>query len=488
MKASKPLATYRNLRSQPLWRLLAGQKAPATIALLQSLLYDAEQLLPASVFLERLAEELADLRALGEDLPQTAQAYASDWLAEGYLVRRLPSGANEESYELTAAAAAAIRFIASLHSPRAAATESRLAVVIQQIVRLAEDTEPDTTRRLESLAAEQERVRREMENVRAGRGGILPDTTAFERVHEIVALADELAADFLRVRDRFDRLHRELRERVLEDDTSRGDVLESLFAGVDLIGASPEGLSFNAFWRLLTDPEQSATLETAIDRVMSRGFVDRLEPEERRFLVHLTRVLLSQGGGVHEVLGHFASSLRHFVQSREYLEQRRITQLLNQAQRAALGIKDNIGASDQIGIRLSLTSSRITSLDQWNLFDPEAGALPQSMRNADDPEITIESVSELVAQSEIDFESLSANISSVLATRQQASIGDVIRIHPAAQGLGTIVGYVALGARHGIAGSGTERVSWQGLDEEARAARIPAFYFLRERLHELAGK
>ncbi len=53
-------------------------------------------------------------------MPQTAQAYAAVWLAEGYLVRRFPSGANEESYELSAPAAAAIRFIASLHAPRAA--------------------------------------------------------------------------------------------------------------------------------------------------------------------------------------------------------------------------------------------------------------------------------------------------------------------------------------------------------------------------------
>lgn len=486
MKAAKPLATYRSLRSQPLWRLLAGQKAPVAVALLQVLLHDSEQLLPASVFLERLAEELEDLRARGEDLPQTAQAYAADWLAEGYLIRRFPPGASEESYELAASAAAAIRFIAGLRAPRAAATESRLAVVIQQIVRLADETETDTARRLESLALERERVQREIENVRAGRAGILPDSTAIERVREIIILADELAADFVRVRDRFDHLHRELRERILEDEISRGDVLESLFAGVDLIGNSQEGLSFNAFWRLLTDPEQSATLELAIERVISRGFVQQLESSERRFLVGVTRVLLSEGSGVHDVLSQFASSLKHFVQSREYLEQRRINQLLNQAQRAALAIKENISGSERLGFQLSLTSSRIASLHQWNLFDPEAGVLPPSMCDADAPEIAIESISELVAQSEIDFGILISNIRTVLAIRQQASIGDVIRLHPAAQGLGTIVGYIALGARHGVAGAGTERVSWRGQDEESRAARIPAFHFLRERLDELA--
>ena len=281
-----------------MWRLLAGQKAPAAIALLQVLLFEPGQPVPASVFLERLEEEIEDLRDHGEDLPQPAQAYAADWLSEGYLVRRFPAGATEESYELSAPAAAAIRFVASLEAPRSAATESRLAVVIQQIVSLADDTETDLARRLESLVAEREAIERQIENVRAGRAEVLPEAAAIERTREIIALADGLTADFIRVRERFDRPHRELRERILEDETSRGDVLECLFAGVDLIASSPEGLSFSAFWRLLTDPEQSASLELATDRVMSRAFVRQLSSAERRFLIGLTRVLLAKGGGV----------------------------------------------------------------------------------------------------------------------------------------------------------------------------------------------
>jgi hypothetical protein len=91
-------------------------------------------------------------------LPQTAQAYAADWISEGYLVRRFPPGAHEECYELSGPAAASIRFIAGLEAPRSVATQSRLAVVIQQIVSLAEETETDTARRLESLLAERNRV------------------------------------------------------------------------------------------------------------------------------------------------------------------------------------------------------------------------------------------------------------------------------------------------------------------------------------------
>ncbi len=484
MKAAKPLATYKQLRDQPLWRLLSGQKAPAAIALLQVLLLDAEAAVPASVLVERLSEELDDLRARGEDLPQTAQAYIADWLEQRYLIRRFPTGAHEEVYELSAPAAAAIRFVAGLEAPRSAATQSRLAVVMQQIISLADDTETDTALRLGSLLAERERIDREIANVRAGRAEILPEATAIERIREIIALADDLTADFVRVRERFEHLHRDLRESILEDEVSRGDVLEALFAGVDVIGTSPEGLSFSAFWRLLTDPEQSAALEASIDRVMSRGFMRQLNTAERRFLLSLTRDLLSEGGGVHDVLRQFASSLKTFVQSREYLEQRRINQLLNQAMRGALSVKDRISSGDGLSMRLSLTSSRVSSLDQLYPFDPQTGALPGPMRDADDPEIDINSVSELVAQSEIDFATLRANIRTVLAARVQASIGEMLTLYPAPQGLGTVVGYVALGSRHGVAAGGMERVSWIGSDAEPRRARIPAYHFLQERAHE----
>src|SRR5204863_6419807 len=111
---------------------------------------------------------------------------------------------------------------------------------------------------------------------------------------------------------------------------------------------------FSAFWRLLTNPEQSSALEQAVDAVVARDFAGQLEGRDRRFLLRLTRMLLEQGGMVHEVLQHFARSLKHFVQSREYLEQRRFNQLLKDAQRVALSLKDEIRTTDTLEYTLSL--------------------------------------------------------------------------------------------------------------------------------------
>lgn len=465
--------------------MLASRHAPFVIGLLRTHLYEGESRIPASVFHERIGRDLDELRARGEDFPQPAQAYVAEWLREGYLERRFPAGAAEEEYELSSAAATAIRFIAGLAEPRTAATESRLSVVMQQLVKLAGETDPNPETRAATLLAERDRLDREIAEIRAGRATALSDAQALERIREITSLADGLVGDFRRVRDDFERLNRELRERLMDDGSSRGEVLDRLFAGVDVIAESEAGRTFSAFWRLLTDPAQSAALDGALDQVLAREFAGQLQSRERRFLLGLTRTLLAQGGMVHEVLRHFAGSLRSFVQSREYLEQRRVNQLLKEAQRAALALKDEIRATGALEYTLELTSSRLTSLSQWSLFDPSLEAPPDAMRDAEAPPIGLESVADLVAQSEIDFRGLVADIRAALAERPQASIGDVLDRFPATQGLGSVVGYLALGSRHGVAAGRNEIVEWPGGDGRRRQARIPVIYFLKERVDEL---
>ena len=241
MTASRIAASLRVLREQPQWQLLAATKAAAILAVLRAVLFDGDPVLPGSVLHERVARERDALRESGEDLPQTAQAYVADWLRQGWLVRRLPEGAAEEAYELSTDAAAALRFIGTLMAPKATATESRLATVIDQIARLADETDAQPERRIATLQAERDRIDRDIAALRGGVVHTLPADRALERAREVIRLADELTGDFRRVRDDFDRLNRSLRQSLVENDGSRGEVLEQLFAGIDVIGQSDAG-------------------------------------------------------------------------------------------------------------------------------------------------------------------------------------------------------------------------------------------------------
>nr|VFJ48514.1 MAG: Protein of unknown function (DUF3375) [Candidatus Kentron sp. FW]VFJ59321.1 MAG: Protein of unknown function (DUF3375) [Candidatus Kentron sp. FW] len=62
MKADKIITTYRRMRTQPLWRMLAFDKGPMVIGFLQSHLYEKKRTLPASILFERLTRDLEELR------------------------------------------------------------------------------------------------------------------------------------------------------------------------------------------------------------------------------------------------------------------------------------------------------------------------------------------------------------------------------------------------------------------------------------------
>lgn len=485
MKPQRGVAALRELRAQPLWRLLAAHNAVPTIALLEHLLLQGDKALPASILYERLGRALEELRAAGEELPQTARAYAADWLAQGWLVRRLPAGAHEEEYELSADAAAAVRYVTSLSKRRTLATESRLALVQRQVLELAEQTDANPTTRINALIAERERIDREIEAVRGGTARALSERRALERAREIIGLAEELGADFRRVKDDFAELNRTLRQSLVEHDGSRGEVLEALFAGVDVIAESDAGKTFAAFWRLLTDPEQSEGLSDALEALVRRPFARQLEVRERKFLAGLTQLLSEEGSGVHEVLQSFARSLKSFVQSREFLEQRRLHALLKQATSAALAARGALRPNQDLGYELGLSSSRVRSLAQLILYDPAQRVGDAAMRDADPSMLDLETIGELLRESEIDFRALRRHVRALLEERPQVSIGQVLDRYPAEQGLGSVVGYVALGVKHGEVTPDLELVSWRGKDSTSRRARIPAVYFVKERSHEL---
>lgn len=323
--------------------------------------------------------------------------------------------------------------------------------------------------------------------MRAGRASALDGPRALERTRETIALADELAEDFRRVRDDFSRLNREFREQLVSDERRRGAILESLFAGVDVISESEAGRSFAGFWALLTDAEQSARLDEAIDAILDRSFAQELMRHERAFLLQLTRVLLARGGEVHEVLQRFARSLKGFVQSREFLEQRRLDGLLKQAQSTALRLRDELRPEQPLGVDLALSSARLRSPTQWRMFDPDERGVDGRMRRGEALALSLDNVGELIAQSEIDFRRLREHLRAVLSRHEQCSIGQALAQFPAEQGLGSVVGYLTLGSRHGVASRGSfETVEWRGSDGVWRAAKIPLVHFLRERCDALA--
>lgn len=88
MKADHRVASNQRLRNEAAWRLLAADNAPVVVGFLRSHLFEGERRLPSSILSERISRDLDSLRVEGWELPQSAQAYLSQWLAASRLAAR----------------------------------------------------------------------------------------------------------------------------------------------------------------------------------------------------------------------------------------------------------------------------------------------------------------------------------------------------------------------------------------------------------------
>lgn len=177
---STALAAQRLSTDSPAWTQLRAQHAAPAVAILGEHLAGEDKRLPAPVLFSKVDEDLALLRDHGFDLPQTAQQYCATWRDSGFLT--------------------AISFIDQLAERRQIVTESRLSTVLQRVRDLAVETDPDVATRLQALHDQRDRLDAEIARVAAGDFEVLEPARAVERARDILAMTEELPADFARVR------------------------------------------------------------------------------------------------------------------------------------------------------------------------------------------------------------------------------------------------------------------------------------------------
>lgn len=481
------LTFRRQAQESPAWSLLRSPLAPVIASCLATIFNAERRQITGTELIEELNELLDELRDGEFDLPRTASAYINEWVKDGYLVRRSPRGEKEEFYELSRAAMDGLDYVHKLAAPRKSATRSRLATVMDQLSNLSMKTDPDETQVLARLEEEKQRIERRIESVKEKGVDVISDDEAVEQAENILSLVTDIPSDFARVRAATEDLDQQLREQLVRNEVSASEVLENIFRGVDLIQDSEEGKSFSSFYELLFDREQSAVLDQQLAELVERSFVDGLTLEERERLRWIMRDLEGHADEVHTALIQLSRSLRRFVQSREAESHQELAQRISAAQSKALEVGKVINPSTQLDVEIELTGRQFSSVSTWRLKDPAETRIEGDMEIAQIGTESIEDLRKRVRESEIDWEELSSNVSAVVATQGQASIGDVLAVYPATQGLASVVGLLTLGLQAQAEQLGSERVSWivqapsdqpYGANREImRAAQIPLFVF-----------
>lgn len=482
--ANERAEAYERLRRMSTWRLLSATKAPATLAILQTVFPAGDRRLDRSELVARVASHLDLLRG-DEDVQRGASEYVDSWVREGYLTRRDDPTTVETTFELSVSTLEAIGFISSLEEHRPTTTESRLTLVMQQFERLAEDTEGDRDVRLRGLQLRRAQIEREIQALSEGELMLPPAEHSAERLRDILQVADELSGDFLQYREDLRAVDLHLREQILSPEGSRGEILEQLLAGDDLLGQSKVGKTFTAFFRMLNDPKQNERAQDLVDRLLSRDFTRTLTRRERDRLANVFSDLYEPAQEVLDVKTDLYRSLARFVRSQDFRQHRVLMDLLQSAQGLALAQKEEVSHRKAEALDLGLSRVLLSSVAQHVLKDPTDPGLPPEAEVHDATTLSVEVLDELVRTNDIDLVGLTSSVNEVVHAKGQASIGQIVREQGAPQGLASVIGLMFLATAHANAREGdTEIVRWREDSPEAGgtdyAARVPAFFFLSE--------
>ena len=470
---------YEQLRRLSTWRLLSATKAPAVLAILQAVFPAGERRLPRSELVARVETHRALLADEGQ--VRTAADYVDGWVREGYLTRRDDPQRTETTFEPSPATIDAIQFIASLEEHRPTTTESRLQLVLQQFDRLAQETETDRDVRLADLQRRRAQIEQEIRDLAEGELMLPSADASLDRLRDILQIAAELSGDFLQYREDLRAVDLHLREQILSPEGSRGEILEQLLAGDDLLGQSQVGRTFTAFFRMLNDPHQTRTAQDVVDRLLDRDFARQLSRTERERLANVFSDLYEPAQEVLDVKTELYRSLARFVRSQDFRQHRVMLDLLQEAQGLALAQKDEVSTRAPFPLEPLLSRAQLRSVAQHQLKDPTDPGEPTEAEIHDATTLSVEVLEDLVRSNDIDIVGLTDNVNEVRGRSGQASIADVLRRHPAQQGLASVIGLMFLATQHAQPREGsTELVAWTELDGSEYRAKVPAFYFLED--------
>ncbi|WP_077490934.1 DUF3375 family protein [Sinomonas mesophila] len=373
------LAELESLHRGPAWALT--RSAPWTIAALQTAFTRNRP----QVGLEELHEELdgflEDLRArdAAAGTPVTAgtatgRAVADDWTRRRFLTRRAQGG--RIVYELTEAAARVLAFLEALSSDRSTLTGSRLGTLLADVERLARETNPDTSARIEALEAEIEERRELVRALRTGEQTAgLDDENALEAAENILDLAGGLPADFKRMRAALEESVGQLRNQIIEESLSKGATMAQVLEADRRLRASSEGRTFRSFTAFLENPEQQMRFRAAIAEVLSRDFADGLGHEERETLRHLVAELREANTQIQRIYGKLSESLNTYVQSDDYRQSVRLREAIRRAEQAVRRLP-YVREESGFAPAPELFGGEFESLSMVKLFDPDELAPP----------------------------------------------------------------------------------------------------------------
>jgi len=373
----------------------------------------------------------------GESRRDTS-SYLDEWANEGFLRKFYPEESDEASFDLTPDSERVLEWLAEMSRRGFIGTESRLKALLDAIRDLAYGAAFDPEERKAELLRQKAAIDAELGRLDRGEAATLDDTRIKERYYGVEDAARRLLADFKQIEQNFRDLDRETKERIIAAEGSRGRVLKDLFEHRDVIMASDQGKSFQAFWAYLMSIDTRDELSTLIGRVLS---LEAIKDSKRSLaLESLDAWLVAAGARVQRMTWRLNEELRRFLDDRSRLQVRMATRLIEEYKRLAMALKDSPPTERDFMV-LEGDPDLGLVMDRPFYRPEEQARITETPSSLGEPASQVDVLYEL---DDISLAELAERLRRAIAEDGQASLGGLALRWPARHGSAELVGYLRL--------------------------------------------
>ncbi|MEO0771166.1 MAG: DUF3375 domain-containing protein [Cyanobacteria bacterium J06649_4] len=432
--------------------------------------------------LESYSEYLQDVYS---DLSlQSPKAYLNDWCNNRWL-RKTFDTSDEPVFSLTPDTEKAISWLEELQQREAfVGTESRFLQILSLLKEIKDRSTVDVETRVKQLEQDRDRIQQEIDQIKAdGKVETFSQTQLQERFISANTMTRQLMSDFKAVEQNFRDLTRKVQAAQIERDSRRGTVVGTVLDADDALKESPQGQSFETFFRFLSSEPQRAELKTMIQAVYR---LPELQPltQDYTLLRQIERNLLNAASYIVKSNHQLTEKLRQMLDERNLRENRRVAELIMDVQQLSLQIAAD--ASDHKNFWDLSGEPDIQMVMERPLHPLEAAEAPTfesvDLTAVDDTALEAE-LDDLARQFYVDEAFLADRVDLALESRATITLPSLIEIYPITKGLPEIVAYISLATqseRHSISASTIDLVEISGLaDSSELRLKLPHVVFSR---------
>jgi hypothetical protein len=225
----------------------------------------------------------------------------------------------------------------------------------------------------------------------------------------------------------------------------KGKLLDEVFKANDLLWNTDQGKSFRAFWEFLLSQKKQDELSALLETVSTLPEVQEVKKDD--FLDRIKINLIEAGDRVNKTNHQLIEQLRKFLDSKAYLENKRMGEVIREVQALALRVKDNpprtadfLLLDDRPFVELVMDRPLFSSPRKVEMTDTgyEAG---------DQAAISTDQYAKLYNQPFVDVEQLRKRIRQLLQAESQVTLKQVTDAFPVEKGLAEVVAYYSIAAK-----------------------------------------